>query len=153
MENVRWATPLFRADAAKVRDELVDLANTNEYQNVKPQEIVDYAKEHPDSELHKCFEWDDTKAAASWRRQQARNIVCNLVITVEAGNKNEPTVARTLIITESERGQAYKPIEYILPDEYQRTLAKAWEEAKAWAKRYRNLKDSGIQAVIEQILA
>ena len=44
--------------AQKVGDEIDSLG-----EKVKPKQLVDYAREHPDSELHKTMEWDNTKAA------------------------------------------------------------------------------------------
>lgn len=151
MENVRWSTKIFNANAQTVHDELMEIADSNEYQTLKPQEIVDWARDHENSELHKCFTWDDTQAAASWRRQQARTVINHLVVEVIPEGKKEPTIARTMLVTETEEGIAYKPVQYMVTDEYTRVLDRAWREAKAWANRYKSLKDSGIQAIIEMI--
>lgn len=151
MENVRWSTPIFRADAAKVRRELVELAQSTEFMSVKPQEIVNYAQANPDSELHKCFTWDDTVAANNWRKQQARLIVNHLVVTVEDNKTGKEVVARTMMVTESDQGKVYKPVEFLQASEYAALLDRAWTEAKAWVKKYKSLHDSGIQAVIEAI--
>jgi hypothetical protein len=37
-----------------------------------------------DAPLHNEFEWDDTKAAESWRKHQGRNIINALIMTPEA---------------------------------------------------------------------
>lgn len=65
---------VFKADAQKVADEISSIGLS-----VKPEEIVDKARDES-TELHKCFEWDDTKAAERYRLHQARQIVCHLVV-------------------------------------------------------------------------
>ena len=63
--SVVWGFVKFKADAEKCYREIEALGEC------KPEEIVEYAK-HTDTELHKCFEWDDTKAAERWRPVLAR---------------------------------------------------------------------------------
>ena len=76
-------------DPYRVYDELAVLGD-----NVKPAEIVEAAKDE-ESELHKCFEWDDTKAAHKYRLTQARTLVLNLVIT-ESKPTEEPQQVRVM---------------------------------------------------------
>ena len=70
---VMWSMKLFKADANKV------YADLEQIEEKTPQNIVDYAAEHPTSELYKCFTWDDTKAANEWRKYEARQVVRLLV--------------------------------------------------------------------------
>lgn len=76
---------LYKADAEKVSKEIESISNAT------PSSILEFAR-NENSELHKCFEWDDTVAAEKYRLQQARNIVCNLVYQEE--KKEEPTKLR-----------------------------------------------------------
>lgn len=62
------------ADAQKVADEILAIGNS-----ATTTQILDKARDEQ-TELHKCFDWDDAEAAEKWRLQQARHIVCNLVI-------------------------------------------------------------------------
>lgn len=43
--------------------------------SVRAQEIVEWARLHPESALHGCFEWDDSRAAESYRIEQARRLL------------------------------------------------------------------------------
>ena len=54
--------------AQKVAEEIASIG-----ESATPQQIVDRARDE-NSELHKCFEWDDSIAAENWRKQQARII-------------------------------------------------------------------------------
>lgn len=64
---------IYKADAQKVADEIGD-------KKVTPQEILEKARDET-SELHKCFEWDDSVAAERYRLQQAGNVLRMLVFT------------------------------------------------------------------------
>ena len=62
---------IYKADAQKVADEIGD-------KKVTPQEILEKARDET-SELHKCFEWDDSVAAERYRLQQAGNLSENTI--------------------------------------------------------------------------
>ena len=139
MAQVKWKTNLFGdADAQKVADEIGE-------QNTTPEEVLEKAKD-PDSELHKCFEWDDTVAAEKYRLQQARTIMCNLVWVTE-DKKDEVRVFYNLTFEKSE----YHPTKLIMqkPDEYQALLNKAKSELSAFKKKYSMLKE--LKKVFEDI--
>ena len=92
-----------------------------------PPNIVDYAEAHPKSELHKCFTWDDTKAANEWRKFEARQVVRLLV------------------------AEAYKPVTQIVrnEDEYKELLKRAKAELASFKERYKTLVE--LESVLEAI--
>jgi hypothetical protein len=57
---------------------------------LKPQYVVEYAEQHKDTELYRCFEWDNAKAARSWRKEQAANIL-RLIVIVDSIRENNET--------------------------------------------------------------
>jgi len=57
---------IYKADAQKIADEIGD-------NKISPQELLEKAR-NEDSELHKCFEWDDSVAAEKYRLIQARQM-------------------------------------------------------------------------------
>ena len=129
--KVEWKTRLFGdADAQKVYEEIGE-------QNITPEEILEKAK-NKKSELHKCFEWDDTKAAYQYRLQQARTIMCNLVIVHEE-IQERPRAFYNLTFEKAE----YHPTTLILkkPDEYEALLQKAHGELKSFQQKYKMLKE------------
>lgn len=134
---------LFKADAQKVAEEIVALG-----EEVTPEEIVNAAK-NEDSELHKCFEWDDQIAAEKWRKQQARQIMCYLVIREEAEDKKNDVPIRVFYKTDL---GGYKQLEKIFrnDDEYQKLLQAAWGELHAFKRKYARLQElSEILALID----
>ena len=65
-----WKMPgLFKADAQKVAEEIKSIGD-----EVTAEQIVELARDE-DTELHKCFDWNDQTAAEKWRKQQARQIL------------------------------------------------------------------------------
>lgn len=140
MEKVKWKCPQYfnGADAQKVYEEIGDT-------NISAKEILEKAKD-PKSELHKCFEWDDKKAAEKWRLQQAKTLVCNLVFEMP-DEKDEPI--RVFHITTEQ--SVYKPTKMILqqPDEYQSLLNNAKAELQAFKRKYKILQE--LEEIFEKI--
>ncbi len=70
-------------DAEKVFKELEKISEKT------PMNIVEKAK-NDKSEMHKCFTWDEGKAAEAWRLQEARQMVNHLVVKCDViTQKNE----------------------------------------------------------------
>ena len=136
---VEWKTRFFSAaNAEKCYQEIQTIG-----ESVTAQQILDYAR-NPETELHKCFEWNDSIAAEKFRLQQARTVVCNLVI-VEDKSKPEPQKIRVMQFTE----ESYKPVQLIVRNktEYESLLERARAELRAFKKRYHTLVE------LEEILA
>lgn len=65
------------ADANRIYSEIRSIGD-----KATPEEIVDKARDE-NSELHKCFTWDDSKAAEYWRREEARKLTHMLIVVQE----------------------------------------------------------------------
>ena len=115
-------------DPYKVYEEIQSLGD-----NVKPEMIVAAAQDS-NSELHKCFEWDDTEAARKYRIIQAGNLVRNLVI-VESKEKSEPQQIRVMYTSQD---GGYKQTKLILQnqDEYEVLKNRAMAELRAIKNKY-----------------
>lgn len=133
--NPSWKIPgLYKADAAKVYTELQTLGD-----NFTPEEILDLARD-PNLELHKCFEWDNAKAAEKYRLQQARQLVCHLVTSESTGNK---TTAIPVRLFHQADGPGYKPLSVIVqsPDSYQAMLQRCANDLRAMKTKYGSLSE------------
>lgn len=135
---------VFKADAQKVADEISSIGLS-----VKPEEIVGKARDE-NTELHKCFEWDDNKAAEKYRLHQARQIVCHLIVK-EVDDTEQKQEVRFFYKTDNWDG--YKPVTYIMrnEDEYQKLLERALAELSAFKKKYSTLKE--LDGIFEAINA
>lgn len=126
---------LFRgADAQKVADEISAIGEAP-----TAADIVDAAR-NEDSELHKCFEWDDSRAAELWRLKQARDVVHHLVYVEEKIPVDRPEI-RIRYMDNTERG--YKEAKKIVrnEDSYKALLAQAYSELRAFKVKYSMLSE------------
>lgn len=117
------------ADAQKVADEILAIGSS-----ATTAQILDKARDKH-TELHKCFDWDDAEAAEKWRLQQARHIVCNLVIK-EKSDTPRPEV-RVFFKTDADNG--YKPTVLIMQDkdEYRKLLDLALAELNSFKLQFK----------------
>lgn len=129
---------LFKADASKVADEIG-------YGKVTPQEVLDKARDE-NTELHKCFEWDDSIAAEKYRLRQASDIIRNLVF-IKKKKEDEPI--RCFQITTEKN--TYQPTQMFLvqEDEYQALLKRAKAELESFKRRYATLTE--LESIFEAI--
>ena len=122
------------ANPQKVAEELLTLGD-----DFKPVDVVNAAR-NENSELHKCFEWDDSIAAEKYRIEQARKVVQFLVIQEETVPEDRPEV-RYFVKTDKTEG--YKPTEVVvkIDTEYQKLLKQAWAELQAFKAKYNMLSE------------
>ena len=120
----------YKADAQKVAEEIG-------FGKFTPMEVLEKAKDET-TELHKCFEWNDSIAAEKYRLEQAKNIIRMLVY--EKGTK-EQAVVRYYAKTETKH--VYQPTKQFLvqEDEYQGLLRRALAELEAFKKKYHTLTE------------
>lgn len=143
MSEVKWKAPLFKADAGKVYDELVRIG---EY---RPEDVVNYAKKNKKSELHKCFDWNDSTAAEKWRIHTARIISCNLIVKVRKSEESDPISYR--LIQNDKEAKVYRPVQITVrnEDQYSRLVKRALAELAAFKMRYSSIVE--LEAVIDEI--
>ena len=132
--KAEWRVELYKADADKCANEIMSLG-----EDVSPAQIVEYAK-NPDTELNKCFTWNDAEAASKYRIYEARQVVCNLIIRKEKGEKQEPTPIR--LFHKIENGH-YKPLTLIAQneDEYQSLLRQCRDALQSLKRKYSSLSE------------
>lgn len=129
---------LFHADAQTVAEEILSIG-----EEATPQQILEKGRDE-NTELHKCFEWDDTIAAEKFRLQQAREIVhCLVFVRTEEQKKEADPEIRVFHKTETVTGSGYKPLVRIVKDEdeYKKMLKLAYAELHALKVKYSNLKE------------
>ena len=141
MERIRWAVEgLHKADAQKCYNECQTL------EEVTPANVLEKAR-NKRTELHKCFEWDDSIAGEKYRLIQARDIIRHFVIYTP-DEENLPKIRSYQISTECTR---YEPTRMFLqnPDEYTELLKRAKNELEAFKQRYKTLTE--LETIFEEI--
>ena len=73
-----WKFYQFDADANKVGKELESIG----MKDITNKDVLEYAKTHRDSEVAKCFDWDNETASNKWRLHQATTILTNISIII-----------------------------------------------------------------------
>lgn len=131
-------------DPVEVYSELRSLGET-----YTPEDVVT-AAEDENSELHKCFEWDDSIAAEKYRLQQANRLIANLVVVVEREEK-EPTEFRLYQSNGRTKGFSKSTVIARDVDRYAELLKRAMAELDAFRKRYANIVE--LENVIAEIEA
>lgn len=128
-------------DAQKVSDEIARIGD-----NATPAQIVEAARDSG-TELHKCFEWDDSKAAEKYRLQQARHVVCHLVIRETVAESRPPV----RVYMQPSPGSGYQPTKLIVrnQDAYQSLLQTAYRELSAFRNKYSTLSE--LEEVLDAI--
>ena len=131
----------YKADAQKVAEEIG-------FGKFTPMEVLEKAKDET-TELHKCFEWNDSIAAEKYRLEQAKNIIRMLVYEKET---KEQAVVRYYAKTETKH--VYQPTKQFLvqEDEYQGLLRRALAELEAFKNKYHPLTElEGVFEAMETI--
>ena len=132
---------LYHANAQLVAEEIMSI--DSDINGITKQQIVDKARDE-DTELHKCFEWNDSVAAERYRLVQAGSVLHHIVIkrTEEQIEQNMPEI-RFFHKTDLKPDSGYKPISYIVKnnDEYQKMLQMAYAELHAFKQKYKNLQE------------
>lgn len=120
----------YKADAQKVAEEIG-------FGEFTPMEVLEKAKDET-TELHKCFEWNDSIAAEKYRLEQAKNIIRMLVYEKET--KEQQTVR---YYAKTETKHVYQPTKQFLvqEDEYQWLLRRALAELEAFKNKYHTLTE------------
>ena len=134
-----WNNVGFNADANKVGKELESIQTL---ENLTNKEVLDYAKKHKDSEVYKCFDWNNETAGEKWRLQQASKILCSISIVIDE-NKKPVEKTRVYVSTKSkdEEKRTFKKLVDVLEDdeEYQALLLKAKDELNNCQEKYRSI--------------
>lgn len=135
---IKWKTGIFNANAEKCYEEIQQIGD-----EVTPQQVVLVASDS-NSELHKCFDWDDSSAAEKYRLHQARLVMNQLIVVKREPEKpKEPIQFRVMMKNEQESGSGYKQTLVMLrdEDEYKKLLDQAYRELRAFKQKYSCLSE------------
>ncbi len=137
----------------RCRQEILALQASNPEKKLMPEAIVAWAKENPDSELHRQLEWDDTVAAQEHRIFQARQLI-RIVIHYAPEFKRR---IRTLVSVPTDRtqGGGYRHVDDVLNHPSRRAALRqgALEELRRLPGRYGHLPelDPLMAAIVELV--
>ena len=137
--EAHWETKgLFKADATQCAEEIKTLG-----EGFAASDVVNLASDEG-TELHKCFTWDNDKAADKWRLQEARIIVSNLKITYIKNEDEEPVETKVRVFYKNDSSKSsYKSTPFIVSemDEHEKLLERAKRELEMFRAKYKMLTE------------
>ena len=142
-----WKSVGFNANAQRVGEEL---ENIGEITNAK---VLEYAKNNISSELHKCFEWDDSIASEKYRLIQATKLLTSISFVIEEKPIKKQKIYYS-IKTEEDETRKFKHIKEILENdkEYEALCQKAKAELENCKDKYNELiKTKDLKEIIFDI--
>ena len=145
---IKWSiNGIFKADASKCYEEIREIGD-----EVKPEQVLDKAKD-TSSELHKCFDWNDTSAAEKYRLIQARDVIRHLIVVKrDDEDEREPVQFRVMLKNERTQESGYKQTIVMVKDEdeYKKLLNQAYAELHSFKQKYSCLSElADILALID----
>ena len=137
MREYSWNHASFSADAQLVGEELEKLEFAGE---LTADEVLKFARMNPESEVHKCFEWDDTIAGEKYRRYQASQIVSSISVKI----KEEPVETQKVYVsikTSLDDKRTFKNVKEVMKndDEYQQLVDRAKKDLEHYREKYETL--------------
>ena len=133
-----WKLPgVVPVDAQTAGDELSRIYQ--QYGAIDPKTVVNESRRE-DAPLHRCFEWDDSKAAEKYRCDQARHIIrCITIAPVEESSSAAPI--RAFVTTRVT--PRYEPIQTVLesPDKRKSLLDQAKRDMQFFMQKYKVISD------------
>lgn len=145
---IKWSVSgVFKADANKCYEEIQEIG-----EEVKPEQVLEKARDS-ESELHKCFDWDDSSAAEKYRLHQARLVINHLIVVKrDVEEEKEPVQFRVMLKNDTARESGYKQTLVMVrdEDEYKKMLEQAYRELHSFKQKYSCLSElSEILALID----
>ena len=109
---------------------------------LKAEYVVEAAKPK-DSVLHKCFEWDNKKAAELYRLKTAGDLIRNIVTNVTNETLSYSIRAFVNVRQEPEAERSYAPIVEAIQNEesYKDLLEQAKADAQSFVKKYSQIQE------------
>ena len=137
MKIFSWQGYQFSADAQKVGEELEEIERQG---MLEAKHILEYAERHKNSELYKCFEWDDSEAARRWRMWQAGQIIYSISLEIKEEPRQTQRVYVSIKDKETEE-RTFKNINEVLSndEEYRQLVSKASNDLERCKEKYTNL--------------
>lgn len=111
---------------------------------LRPEDVVKFAR-NKRSALHGEFEWDDAKASAEYRLEQARRVI-RVSVTVLPSPHADQEPVRAYVSIASDRvqpGGGYRALAEVMSDDQMRAelVNEALGEVKRWRRKFERLRE------------
>ncbi len=141
----------FKADPEKAANVMNKLAKTGQ---LNAENLVEVSRPK-NAPLHDDFEWDDTKAAENWRKQQGRCMINSLLmVPEETGHKSKEPIRAFFKVEHMESAQ-YESTEVLIRTQDGRDALReqAQKELSSYRQKYRSVLEwTGAKAEIDKAI-
>lgn len=122
---------------AQVAGDAIEALRVEAGGHLSPAQVVEAARSEK-SPLHSAFEWNDTIAAARYRKDQARRMIGALLIVMSPAGEPREMRAFVSVSVSQDQGTAYTALQTAMSDHVLRrqVVARAWRELLQWRERY-----------------
>ncbi len=143
-----WSVGWSYGDATKIGQELETIGSLSD---LTAENVVEYARNHTNSELHSAFEWDDAKAGEMWRKKQASGILTSIRVKIIDDDDDAKNIKPVRAFVQTIEPKKYDPIEVVVQDinKYQVLLEKAYKELNRTKEKYADLSE--IQELLKDL--
>lgn len=138
-------------------DAVNELERIEEKRGVLTPEIVVEESRDKNAVLHNIFEWDDAKAADSYRREQARKFLGNITFDVQ---ESEVNVSVRLYVntytTDRPNKRTFNKMPDVIKDKvaYKDLLEQAKNDAQNFVVKYAQLSElAGVKIALQKFIA
>lgn len=109
---------------------------------LRPELVVEESKPKR-AVLHNCFQWDDTTAAKLWRKQQAADLIRNIVVIVVDENVTCSVRAMVNVARTDDAKRSYIPITQAIHDDaaYKDLLRQSKDEMESFVTKYSQIQE------------
>ncbi len=157
MEQYKFINPSLW-NGVTVDDAVAELERIRQkHGTLEPGILVDESADK-NAPLHKCFQWDDTKAAIAYRKEQARKLIGNITCVVVTEEVKTTVRAYVNVETSESFNRTYVPIADAIVDDvsYKDLLRQAKRDMDAFIGKYAQIEELGgvkrsMLAAIDQI--
>ena len=112
------------------------------YGKLDPEDVVRESVQ-PDSVLHNVFQWDDTKAAESYRKEQARKLICSIRVEIVNNTIAYNVRAYVNVRENKDESRSYVPIQKAIENDhaYADLLNQSKDEMNAFVIKYSQISE------------
>lgn len=139
--------------------EVMALSNKSK-RPLKPQSLVDHARDNPGTALHAYFQWDDVRAGNLHRLEQARSLLRH--IRIDLPEVADPVRVFVSVSTDRQKGGGYRKTADVIrsPTLNQQMLKDALDDANRFRRKWSHVSqlakvhaaiDSAIEEFADQI--
>ena len=131
-----------KANAQAIGEELEKIRQKNKGK-LTPPLVVENAK-NKTSPLHRCFEWDDSKAAQQFRIQQANYMIRCIVVVYEENGLSQKKPIKAFVSLKDDNDKSFYTSMYtaMSNDEMrEQVLRLGYLELVSWQRKYQSFRE------------